>query len=97
MKLLKEYLKLKSRCIEMERRNDRLAAQRDKAEFSYKKVRQENDDLRRQNAELRKLNRDHALLRCIFGDDHIDTLVRQAKQTQQAKREQRKINYDYER
>lgn len=45
-----------------------------------------NDRLLEENAALHEQNKDYSLLRKVFGRDHMDDLLRQAQEKQQAKR-----------
>ena len=45
-----------------------------------------NDRLREENEALREQNKDYSLLRKVLGKDHMDDLLRQAREKQQVKR-----------
>lgn len=57
-----------------------------------------NDRLKEENTSLREQNNDYALLRKVFGSKQIDDLIAQAREAQQSKQRQRRLNnHSYER
>ena len=70
--------------------NGRLWRECDALKYEVNRLKEENADLRRVNSELRKQNKDHALLRKIFGSEQIDQMILQAKQLDEQKKQKKK-------
>ena len=88
--ILVKYFQLRSDYSRVIDNNGRLWREGDELRCEVKRLKEENADLRRVNSELRKQNKDHALLRKIFGSEKIDQMILQAKQLDEQQRKKKK-------
>ena len=88
--ILVKYFQLRSDYSRVIDNNGRLWREGDELKYEVKRLKEENADLRRVNSELRKQNKDHALLRKIFGSEKIDQMILQAKQLDEQQRKKKK-------
>ena len=88
--ILVKYFQLRCDYSRVIDNNGRLWREGDELKYEVKRLKEENADLRRVNSELRKQNKDHALLRKIFGSEKIDQMILQAKQLDEQQRKKKK-------
>ena len=70
--------------------NGRLWRESENLRYEIDRLKEENKDLRHVNSELRKQNKNHALLRKIFGSEQIDQMILQAKQLDEQKKQKKR-------
>lgn len=88
--ILVKFFQLRSEYSRVIDNNGRLWREGDALKFEVNRLKEENKDLRHVNSELRKRNKDHALLRKIFGSEQIDNMILQAKQLDEQQRKKKK-------
>ena len=76
--------------------NGKLWREDEDLKYQVHRLKEDNADLRQINGELRKQNKDHALLRRIFGNEQIDDLILRAKEIDEQQRTKKKER-EYER
>ena len=70
--------------------NGRLWREGENLRYEVDRLKEENKDLRHVNSELRKQNKNHALLRKVFGSEQIDQMILQAEQLDGQKKQKKK-------
>ena len=90
--ILVRYFQLRSDYSRVIDNNGRLWREGDNLKYQNYRLKEENADLRRVNSELRKQNKDHALLRRVFGNEQIDKLIEQANDTRSKEQKTRSKN-----
>lgn len=88
--ILVRFFQLRNEYSRVIDNNGRLWREGDALKYEVNRLKEENTDLRRVNTELRKQNKDHALLRKIFGSEQIDNMILQAKQLDEQQRKKKK-------
>ena len=91
--ILIRYFQLRSDYSRVIDNNGRLWREGDALRYEVNRLKEENADLRRVNNELRKQNKDHSLLRKIFGSEQIDQMILQAKELSSKGRNVRSKKY----
>ena len=88
--ILVRFFQLRNEYSRVIDNNGRLWRDGDALKYEVNRLKEENADLRRVNSELRKQNKDHSLLRKIFGSKQIDQMILQAKQLDEQQRKKKK-------
>ena len=70
--------------------NGRLWREGENLRYEIDRLKEENKDLRHVNSALRKQNKNHTLLRKVFGSEQIDQMILQAKQLDEQKKQKKK-------